>query len=133
VVLCPTQQPYQLIPGKLPARRGYMVSLFCRNEGVIDTHIYAPNVIITHGLLTLSAITAQPSLSLWREIRSPSICSCFRLSARGFRRSGQPVMVIQVGSAAWVVVPRFSVLGQWPDWRADLFCAQAWVSEARGL
>jgi hypothetical protein len=37
----------------------------CRNEGVTDTHIYAPNGMITHGLLTLSAITAQHFLSLW--------------------------------------------------------------------
>jgi hypothetical protein len=36
-----------------------------RNEGVTETHIYAPNDIITHGLLTLSAITAQSYLSLW--------------------------------------------------------------------
>jgi hypothetical protein len=34
----------------------------CRNEGVTDTHIYAPNGIISQGLLTLSAITAQPFL-----------------------------------------------------------------------
>jgi hypothetical protein len=31
----------------------------CRKEGVIDTHIYAPNGMITQGLLTLSAITGQ--------------------------------------------------------------------------
>jgi hypothetical protein len=36
-----------------------------RNEGVTDTHTYAPNGIINHGLLTLSAITAQPFVSLW--------------------------------------------------------------------
>jgi hypothetical protein len=42
----------------------------CRIEGVIDTHIYAPNGIITQGLLTLSAITAQSFLSFWQEIRS---------------------------------------------------------------
>jgi hypothetical protein len=34
-------------------------------EGVTDTHIHAPNGMITHGLLTLSAITAQPFLSSW--------------------------------------------------------------------
>jgi hypothetical protein len=38
------------------ARSGILI---CRNEGVTDTHIYAPHGIITHGLLTLSAITAQ--------------------------------------------------------------------------
>ena len=41
-------------------------------------------------------------------------------------------MVTQVGSAAWVVMPEFSMLGQWLDRRAALFCAQAWVSEAPG-
>ena len=39
------------------------ITRICRNEGVTDTHIYAPNGIITHGLLTLSAITAQPFLA----------------------------------------------------------------------
>jgi len=39
--------------------------LTCRNEGVTDTHIYAPNGIITHGWLTLLAITAQPFPSFW--------------------------------------------------------------------
>ena len=34
-----------------------------RNEGVAGTHIYAPKGIISHGLLALSAITAQPFLS----------------------------------------------------------------------
>jgi hypothetical protein len=33
------------------------------NEGGTDTHIYALHGIITHGFLTLSAITAQPFLS----------------------------------------------------------------------
>jgi hypothetical protein len=41
-------------------------------------------------------------------------------------------MVTQVGSAAWVVMPKFSMLGQWLDMRAALFCAQAWVSKAPG-
>jgi hypothetical protein len=41
-------------------------------------------------------------------------------------------MVTQVGSAAWVVMPKFSMLGQWLDRRAALFCAQAWVSKAPG-
>jgi hypothetical protein len=34
-------------------------------RAVTDTHIYTPNGIITHGLLTLSANTAQRFLSLW--------------------------------------------------------------------
>jgi uncharacterized protein YyaL (SSP411 family) len=43
--------------------RAALTILICRNEGATDTHIYAPNGMITHGLVTLSAITAQPFLS----------------------------------------------------------------------
>ena len=34
--------------------------LICRCEYFLLAHIYAPHSILTHGLLTLSAITAQP-------------------------------------------------------------------------
>jgi hypothetical protein len=37
----------------------------CRNEYVPFAHIYAPDGVLTYGLPTLSAITAQPFLSSW--------------------------------------------------------------------
>jgi hypothetical protein len=56
-------------------------------------HIYAPNGIITHGLLTLSAITAQPFLSLWQEILpaesiEPARWTAFRMAGPRFPGSG---------------------------------------------
>jgi hypothetical protein len=51
--------------GSRAGRSACCVTRICRNEGVTDTHIYALNSIITHSLLILSAITAQPFLLLW--------------------------------------------------------------------
>ena len=67
------EQPGVLLLRRLGPRRaeGVAVAMFghtglgmlsSRNEGLTVTQIYAPNSIITHGLLTLSAITAQPFL-----------------------------------------------------------------------